>query len=1054
MKHSLNKNYLRKVFSERILFLLFLGFVSVASMQAQMTITGTVTDSQNEPMTGISVILKNTTKGTITDLDGTYSITVPDNKSVLVYSFISYKTKEVVVGTQRVINIKLEDDAAALDEVIVVGYGTQKKVNLTGAVTQVDSKIFETRPVTSVAGALQGAMAGVNIAPSSGNPNDDISFNVRGTTSINGGGPLVLVDGVEMNLKLINPNDIENVTVLKDAAAASIYGVRAAFGVILVTTKKGKSEGLTINYNGNFSLSKATILPEFVDNSYDHATFVNGSLQRENISPMYNDEQMTAIKAYRDNPGSPNYFINKDGAYVANGYVDWMDMLIRDTNPKQRHNLSVSGGSGKTRFFASGGYIREEGVLSINPDIFQRVNTRLSVENQTYDWMKLGFKVLFNASNMNEPHKYKDDIWQQIVFSSPIRPVIWNGDPAYPQYDKFTGMYFDDQNAIPLLELGGRNKLKEEETVLSPSIDLNPIKGWNIHVDFSYSKSGSNKTYHRKRVDMITSKFIPTTGNTNNDSYQVFNSDKEYYSFNAFTDYEKTFAKKHYFKGMVGYNQELTSYTSTTSTRKNLLSQDLPSLSLGTGEQTVEETGYQWALRGGFARVNYSYDNRYLLELNGRYDGTSRFPKDDRFVFLPSFSAAWRLSEEKFMDFSKSIFDNIKIRGSYGKLGNQLLTSSSWVGNTKYYPYIPFLSNGLTNNYLFGSAVDILMNPAGITTRDLTWEESKTINGGLDLTLFSSRLDMSFDVYRRTTSRMLISQEFPEVLGASAPVANRGELQTNGWELSVKWRDRIGKDFSYDLGIILFDSQAKITRYDGPKGTVDSYYVGKKIGEIWGFETEGIFQSDEEAKAHPVPNWGSNWTAGDIKYKDLNGDEKITKGANTLDDYGDLKVIGNETARYNYGLTAGASYKGIFLNMFFQGVGKRDFWPSAQAFWPVSTQYFNTQKWFFEDSWSEDNRDAYFAIPRARNTKNEQKQTRYLQDGSYIRLKNFTVGYDLPASWINKVKLSKAQIYFSGENMWEHSKVKGPYDPESAAKNGTMAYPFQRTYSIGIDLTF
>lgn len=1027
--------------------------------QENRQISGVVKDKNGETLIGASVLVKGTTIGTITDFDGKFQLAVPNNYTVLVFSSIGYESKEIRIGTQYFLDVTLEESTEILEEVVVVGYGSQKKVNLTGAVTQVDSKVFEARPVTSMATALQGAIPGVNISPSTGNPNEDISFNIRGTTSINGASPLVLVDGVEMDIKLVNPNDIESVSVLKDAASSAIYGVRAAYGVVLITTKKGKAGKLSVSYSGNFSFSKPTVMPEFVDNSYEHALFVNAGSAREDVALMYDVDHLAAIKAYYDNPATaPLYYISENNQYKYAGYMDWQDMILRNVSPKQQHNVNISGGSGKTRFYTSIGHVREEGQIKINPNVFQRTNVRLNVEDNTYDWMKLGFKILYNTSTNDEPHNYKDSFWHQVVFSSPTRPYMWYGDPAYPQYDQYAGMYFDDQNPVSLLDLGGRNKLKTQEIVLSPSIDLNPIKNWNIHVDFSYIKLNTDKTSHRKKVDMINARFSPTEGNTKDNSYEIVKGEKEYYSFNAYTDYEFSLNDKHNFKAMIGYNQELTKYKSNTAKRVGLLLQDQPTLGLGSGAQTVDESGYEWALRGGFARINYNYDNRYLLEINGRYDGTSRFPKNDRFVFVPSFSAAWRLSEEKFMQFSRTLFDNIKIRGSYGKLGNQLLSESGelWTGNDKYYPYIPFLTHGNNKKYLFnGLGTDIITNPANLVPSTLTWEKSATINGGIDLTLLSSRLDLSFDIYKRTTSDMLIFQDFPDILGTKSPAVNEGELETRGWELSINWKDNIGKDFSYEVGLSLFDSQAKITKYEGSKSTVDGYYVGKKIGEIWGYETEGIFQSEDEILNHADQSYINKiWTPGDIKYKDLDESEKIDLGANTPEDPGDRKVIGNTTPRYNYGINLRANYKDFFMSIFFQGVGKRDFWPTNQAFFPLGTQYYNTQKWHITDSWSEDNPNAYLPIPRARNTKNYQAQTRYLQDGSYVRLKNFTFGYNIPIKWLQKIKLSRAQVYFSGENLWEHSNVKGPYDPEAAAKKGEMVYPFQRNFSIGVDLTF
>lgn len=1041
-----------------VFLLLFLLIISNVKAQQVGLISGTVTDLKTkEVLFGVNIHLKGSTQfGTSTDIKGNYSLKIGNEKNgILVFSYVGYKDSEILINNNSVINVGLEPMADALDEVVVVGYGTQRKVNLTGAVSQIDSKVLENRPITTIATALQGAISGVNVTPSTGNPNQDLGLNVRGTTSINGGGPLVLVDGIETNLKLVNPNDIENISVLKDAAASSIYGVRAAFGVVLITTKKGKAnDKVTINYSGNFALAKPTTMPEFTDNSYDHAIFMNQALVNNSSAVLYSAKQVEGIKAYMEDSSLPEYYI-ENGRYIPVGYRNWKDILIRDLSPRQSHSLSFSGGNGKTSFYTSIGYLNQEGMLNINPDVFDRINTRLNVENRTYDWMKLGFRMLFNTSKMNEPYNYKDDIWHALLFSSPVKGGQWKGDPDYPEFDSQKGKYFEDQNNEVLLMDGGRKISKASEIILSPNIQLTPIKNWNINIDFSYSKSFSNNTSDRKKLDnLINYQFLSVEGVTSNNSYEVFQSQKDYYSFNAFTDYEFNLGEKNNFKAMIGFNQELTTYSNTTSTRLNLLNPNLPSLSLGTGEQKVAEDGYQWALRGGFARLNYNYDNRYLLEVNARYDGTSRFPKDNRFVLLPSFSVGWRLSEEKFMNFVSPVFSNIKIRASYGKLGNQLLTSSSWSGNTKYYPFIPFLNNGLSDNYLFGLNKDIVINPAGLIPGTLTWEKVSTLNAGLDVTLLSSRLDISFDIFERTTSDMLIAQSFPELLGVKAPVVNKGELKTKGWELTLNWKDKIGS-VSYSLGVTLFDSQARISKWDGIKGTVDNYYLDKKIGEIWGYETVGFFKDADDIAGHALQtSISNNWKAGDIKYRDLDESGSINTGANTIEKPGDRRVIGNTTPRYNYGITANISYKGFFMNIFLQGVGKRDFWPNQQDFWPAGTQYYNTQKYWISDSWSEGNTDAYFPLTRARSTQNQQAQTKYLQDASYLRLKNLMIGYNLPTSLINKIKLTRAQIYFSGENLWEHSNLVGPFDPESAGQNGRFNYPFQRVFSIGIDLTF
>lgn len=1030
--------------------------VAIVAQQGK-TITGVVMDSQ-ESIIGANVMVKGTTNGTITDFEGKFTLSNVPEGAILQISYIGYQSMEIKVGNQTSFTIKLKEDSQALDEVVVVGYGSQKKVNLTGSVGTVDAKVLQSRPITSSTSALQGTIPNLQITPSSGEPGTGATLNVRGTTSINGGSPLVLVDGVEMDLDMINPNDIANVTVLKDAAASAIYGVRAAYGVILVTTKNAGSDmKTTVSYSGNVAFSKPTVLPEMVDTSWEHAEFVNRAMTNANLDVMYNPDTVEKMKNYANDPANNPEYEVLNGTMYYYGHSDWTDLMLKKYTPSHRHNINISGGNEKTKFYTSVGYVNQSGMYKVGEDSYQRLNTRLSVDNQTTPWMKLGAKVLYNYTTTDKPHKYKDDVWQQMVFSTPTRMARpWGGDARYPELDQYAGKYFDDQNPISLLEQGGRDKKKVHDIWLTGSADFTFTKDWHARVDFTYNLNYSRSAEHRKKVDMITNAFVETEGNTNNNSYSWVNGNKDYYSFNAYTDYEHTFAEKHYVKAMLGFNQELTKYNTTTATRQDLISQDLPSMSLGTGMQTVSESGYEWALRGGFFRLNYIYNNRYLFEVNGRYDGTSRFPSDNRFVFLPSFSGAWRVSEEAFMESTRSWLDNLKVRASYGILGNQLLTASSWSGNTKYYPYIPFMASGTAGNWLFvDGEKSLYINPAGLVSSDLTWEKASTFNIGLDFTMLNQRLDFSFDWYQRTTSDMLVKVEYPEVLGTTAPPANKAELRTRGWEVSVKWNDRIGNDFSYDLGFILSDSQAEITKYENLSGTLSDYYVGQKIGEIWEYETEGFYQSDTDVQNHADQSkLGANWAPGDIMYKDLDGNKKINNGSNTLDDHGDLKVIGNTTPRYQYGITANMSYKNVYLNVFFQGIGKRDFWPSSQPFWPVATQYYNTQKWFVTDSWSEDNRDAYFARPIARETKNQQKQTKYLQDASYCRLKNLTVGYDFPKSWLSFLHVAKAGVYFSAENLFEFTNVKGAYDPEAAGKNGTMVYPFQRTYSFGLNVTF
>lgn len=1025
--------------------------------QKDKTVKGVVSDNFG-PVPGANVLVKGTTNGVITDMDGNFTLSnVPEN-GVLQFSFIGYITQEVKVAGKSTFQITLIEDAKALEEVVVVGYGSQKKVNLTGAIGQIDSKVLESRPITSTTSALQGTIPNLQITNTSGEPGQGASLNVRGTTSINGGSPLVLVDGVEMSLDLVNPNDIANVTVLKDAAASAIYGVRAAFGVVLVTTKSpSKAEKTTVSYSGNFSFAKPSIMPEFITSQSQYAEWMNQACVNGKVAEKYNQDDIAKMKAYEQNPNNNPEYEVINGSLRYYGYSDFKDLMIKNVSPTQRHNLNVSGGSEKTRFYTSVGYLNQDGLYKVGDDSFKQLNTRLNVENQTTKWLKLGFKALYNYSTQDKPFTYDGkDVWKRVIYSVPtdfIQP--WRKDSRYPEMDKYDGM-FTENNSYQLLRDGGRSKYDRHDVWLTTSADLDILKGWKAHIDFNYNIDYKKASEHSKPIKFIDGSFNETYGRTGTNYYKMMNYNTSYYSFNAYTEYENTFAEKHYLKAMVGFNQELTKYSTFTGQRNDILNENLPSLSLGSGQHTTTQNGYEWALRGGFFRLNYIYSDRYLFEVNGRYDGTSRFPSDNRFVFLPSFSAAWRISEEAFMKNTRSWLDNLKIRATYGILGNQMISSDSWSGNTKYYPYIPFMSNGTSTSWLFGDQYATTINPGNLVSADLTWEKVKTMNFGLDATFLNQRLDMSFDYYVRTTSDMLIKAAYPDVLGTSAPPANSAELKTRGWEFTINWKDRIGKDFGYSLGFVLSDSQAEITKYNNPTGDINSYNVGHKIGEIWGYRVEGLFQSDEEAKDHDQSAINNiQWGAGDIKIKDINGSGKIEKSGGTLDNLGDMTIIGNTTPRYQYGITANLTYKDFYLNIFMQGIGKRDFWPGDEAFWPAATQYYNLQKWQLAESWTPDNRNAYFPIARATDQRNRNIKTdRYLQNASYLRMKNLSLGWNLPKTWLSKVYLTNATVYVSGENMFEFTNIKGPYDPEAARGNGVMLYPFMRTYSFGVNLTF
>lgn len=987
--------------------------------------------------------------GTSTDFDGKFTLKDVDENARLKVSYIGFHTMTVEVDGQSELTITMAEDAQTLDEVIVVGYGTQKKANLTGSVDQVSAEVLENRPLIDVSTAVQGVIPNLNISSTNGEPGASANFNIRGYTSINGGSPLILVDGVEMNPNMINVSDIESVTVLKDAGAAAIYGARAAFGVVLINTKSGKAGETKVTFNENFSFSKPTILPDVVGNSFDQAIAINQAMFNNNGTYTFSDEKLAGIKAYYENPNSnPEWNVN-NGVFQWYGYNDWSDILLKDYAPTQKHSLSVSGGSDRTKFYTSVGYSKQQGLHKQSPDSYDKFNVNLSVQDQTFSWLQTRAKIGFDNNQTDRLHTYKSDETSinELVFSSPLNPPVQypGDDPAY------VGRYFNNPGATQLL--GGRDKFRLNHVLLNTGVTASINDFFSIVSDFSYNIYRNNRSEYSKRIGYLKSDFTTEYGETNNDFLDLRNSNSNYYSFNIYSQYERTFIDDLYTKGMIGFNQEQNESEWYGSRRYSLINPDQPAINLATGDQLVDGNQTQWALRGAFARLNFIWADKYLFEFNGRYDGSLRFPEATRYGFFPSFSVGWRLSQESFLSGINNL-SNLKLRASYGSLGNQTIRFNN---SELYYPYLPSMTSGRTNNFLFGEVADLLINPPGLVSPSLTWETSTTLNFGIDVGLFRDRLEANFDWYNRTTSDMLIRVSFPQVLGANAPAQNGAELETKGWELSLNWRENLRSEFKWSVRAVLSDNIAKITKYENKTGALGDYYVGQTLGEIWGLETQGVFQTEEEiGQAADQSQIGSEWKPGDVRYEDLNGDGKINTGDYTVGNPGDIKIIGNSTPRYSFGLGSDMSYSNVFLNIFFQGVGKRDYWPNVAAFWPFSSQYFQVQKHFVTESWSEDNRDAYFSRPLARQTKNREIQSRYLQNASYIRLKNFTVGYNLPIELITRLGMEKLSIYLSGQNLWEYSKIGKPLDPEINLGNNSslLGYPYQRSYSVGLNVTF
>jgi TonB-linked SusC/RagA family outer membrane protein len=1052
----------------------------LASVQQSKTIKGKVTDSSGASLPGVSVVIKGTTNGTISDANGNYSLTnVPEN-AVMQFSFVGMKGQEIQVGRKTLINVVLEEETIGIEEVVAIGYGTQKRVNLTGAISTVSSATLENRPITTIGEGLQGLIPNLNINFSNGDPgSQQVDYNIRGFESINGGSPYILIDGIPMDIQDINPNDIESVTVLKDAAASAIYGARAGFGVILVTTKSGQGDGkINIQYSNETAFSSPIIKGyNPVDNSYDMVTYQNLMYANDGLSPRYNESVVAGTKAYYEDPGrNPEYAI-VNGTFQFYGYNNYMDLLIRDFSPSYKNNLSISGGSKKNKYYVSFGNLIKEGLYKLGNDSYSRTNLLIKLEQNVTDWLSLDQKIAVNMIKTDQPHQNVSASYQVsgVLFGGfPNNPVKFpENDPAFPEYG---GIYFE--NLIGYFDKGARRVNKSTDLWMTTGLNLKPVENLNIRSEFSYNIGNTLNQDGLTKIQFIKTSGIGNAGtifngDTSNDYVTASSGNSRGYIFNSYAEYELKNLGDHYVKAMAGFNQEWRNYFSLNATGYGLITPALPAISATVGNRIGGSSAYHYALLSAFYRLNYIFKDRYLVELNGRYDGTSRFPEKDRFGFFPSASVGWRISEEGFMANTRNVLDNLKIRLSYGQLGNQDLVIN---GSTNYYPYIATMSTNTDIEVLDNGRV-LYINPAGLISPKLTWETILTKNIGVDFTFFKQRLGGSFDYYIRETKDMLMSKVYPSILATSAPKENGADLKTTGWEFSLGWNDKITNDLSYNLRFSLWDSQSEITKYTNTSGTLMDYYAGQKIGEIWGYDTEGLFQSEAEvADAANQSYLGSKWMPGDVHYKDqltvdTNGDGipdeadgKINNGTNTLNNHGDAKIIGNSSPRYSYGLNADINYKKWSLGVFFQGIGERDYSPGYNfgGWWPWDANAV-IQKNVIANYWTSDNTNAYWFRPEYATQKNRHPTTRYLQNAAYLRLKSLTLRYSLPSQLIKKAGLSKAQAFIGGQNLWTHSNLYNKRDPESMTGDsydptrGTdifLTYPLQKTYNVGVTLTF
>lgn len=1025
-----------------------------AAPQQSSTIRGKVIDTNGDPVIGANIVEKGTTNGTTTDVEGNFSINAKSG-STLVITFIGYVREEVKANAGRRMEIILQEDSETLEEVVVVGYGTMKKADLTGSVATVGSEVIEDRPLTNLGAGLQGAIANLNITSSSGAPGTGSSFNIRGTTNLSGGGPLVLVDGIEMDPNLINPQDVKDVTVLKDAASASIYGARAAFGVILITTKTGfVSQKPVVSLSANYSINVPTVHANYM-NSMEYTQWMNDANTTSNGSNYFDDITMEHVRNYYNDPVNnlPVFHHPDDAAskYRYCGNTDWYEALNKKSYPMQQYNISVQGGSETAKYMTSAGMFQQDGISKWTDEDYKRFNVLQHVNYKVNNWLQVGLRATLSMVKMNTgpQNKYGSNSLGATI-PGDSRPLM----PVYHPDGHFAGYcgdgYFTNQAAW--LSQGGSAEMRNNNMYATAFAKLNPFEGLEINFDYTYNYYNySFKNHVREYIDYDADgnqgSIFPHTS-PNQVSYNKRES--QYDVFNAYATYKKKINKVHALEGMIGFNQENATYKGVGLSRNNLIANDIPFLNLATGDRSTSDYMNQWAIRGAFFRLFYAYDDKYLVQVNGRYDGSSRFPKDDRFAFFPTFSLGWRLSQEKFWKPIAHIVNDFKIRGSYGTLGNQVLLQG---GNDMYYPYISTYTTGEVG-YLFSGEKQMGVYAPGLVSDQLTWETVKQWDLGFNFSMFDSKLTGEFDYYVRTTEDMLTkSKTLPSILGVSEPQMNAADLRTSGWEVALTWKSALQNGLAYSATLSLSDYQAEITKYDNPtKNLSDNYYEGKKLGEIWGFVTDGLFQSDEEASSwNQSKIVGYTQYAGDIKFADLNGDGEVTRGENTVNNSGDLKIIGNETPRYNFGIRGTAEYKGFDFTLFFQGTMKRDIIPSKTFYLSHYTSEWSVPQKMNYDYWREDNRDAFFPRARMNGSAVNENQTRFMLNGAYIRCKQLALGYTIPKYITEKAKISKLRVYFNADNLFEFSGMPDTFDPELATVN---AYPFIRSFSFGANLTF
>lgn len=977
------------------------------TQQSGKQIKGVVNDERGEPIIGANIIEKGTTNGTITDVDGRFNLSVSPNSSLIV-TYIGYNSQEIAVEGKTIVNIALKEDAEVLDEVVIVGYGSQKKVNLTGSVSTIQGDQISRRTVSQSSQALQGLAPGLNVRQDAGNPGADVSFNIRGIGTLGNTSPLVLIDGVDGSLNSVNVNDIESISVLKDAASAAIYGSRAANGVILVTTKRASADKMIFDVRANVGVQSMTFTPKYLG-GFDFMTLRNEAYVNEGKTPLYSQKYIDQYKANAPSDEYPD--------------TDWRKEVFSEPGIQQSYGITGTGGNKHARLLVSLNYINQQGNM-INTG-FERYGIRINTDITPVE--RLNFSVDLNVSLRKNwtPGEGFGEVLYQTNRTGPIYAAYYENKTRFAEGNQGTNPlakasfdagrkeeFYSDISAIGKVVYEPIDGLKTT-LIFSPRIPNNNAKSYIKKLQlYSLDKS---VTYYNPSLTKLTRTF---TQNLSLNTKFYLNYDKKIkdHSITALAGYEQIYYKNEWFSAY----------------RDNFVLPQYSELNSGdASNQTNNGSGYEWALQSLFGRLNYDYKGKYLLEANIRYDGSSRFSKDNRWGVFPSFSAGWRMSEEAFME-DVAWLSNLKLIGSWGKLGNQE------IGNYPYISSISFTSNVYDHQLATGAA------QINYSNSDITWEKTAVTNVGIDFSLFDNSLFGLFEYYNKVTSDILLSLPIPKTMGLEPSSQNAGKVRNRGWDLTLGYRGTAGK-VGYSVMAMVSDVKNKVLslKDGGPfysTGTITQ--EGAPINSLYGYICDGIFQSENEVKSHAKQS--GIVEAGDLKYRDINEDGKI--------DADDRAIMGNTIPRYSYSLNLTADYKEFDLSILLQGIGKKDALLREDAVLPFHNG--GKVQEFHLDRWSPDNPGASFPRMTTSYSNNQQYSSFFVKSAAFLRLKNIQLGYSLPAKVCDKTFLKQCRFYISADNLFQLNNFWKGWDPEIPYVTTGNTYPQTRVVSLGLNVNF